>query len=131
MHSKAVKLNDHGSRRKTNMRKFQTRILSMAIGLSLAAIGLASLPAHAQNAESTYKSKCAMCHGADGKGQTPAGKAMGAHDFASPEVQKMTEEELAAIISKGKGKMPAYGSRLKESEIKDLAAYVHQLSKGK
>ncbi|HVA93826.1 MAG TPA: cytochrome c [Candidatus Dormibacteraeota bacterium] len=86
----------------------------------------------AQNgAEKTFKAKCAGCHGADGKGSTPAGKAMGAHDFASAAVQKMTDAELAEDIAKGKGKMPKYEGKLKEEEIKDLAAYVRKLGKKK
>src|SRR5664280_1521306 len=36
----------------------------------------------------TYKAKCAMCHGADGLGATPAGKAMKATSFKSPESNK-------------------------------------------
>ncbi len=82
-------------------------------------------------AESTYKAKCAGCHGADGKGSTPAGKALGAHDFASAEVQKQTDAELTEIIAKGKKKMPKYEGKLKEAEIKDLVAYVRKLGKKK
>jgi hypothetical protein len=37
------------------------------------------------------------------------GKAMGAHDFASSEVQRMSDAELSDIITNGKSKMPAYG----------------------
>lgn len=87
--------------------------------------------ASAQTAASVYKAKCAMCHGADGKGTTSAGKAMGVHDFSSDTVQKMSDEELANIISKGKNKMPSYGNKLKGPEIKDLATYVRELGKSK
>ena len=87
-------------------------------------------PLSAQDAAGTYKAKCAMCHGADGKG-TPAGIKMGAHDFASPEVQKQSDADLVQVTTKGKNKMPGYENKLKESEIKDLVAYVRQLGKGK
>jgi len=98
--------------------------------LAVLAAALWSTPALAAAAD-TYKSKCAMCHGADGKGDTPAGKKMGARDFASPDVQKMTDAELEAVTAKGKNKMPAYEKTLKEAEIKDLVAYIRQLAKGK
>lgn len=88
---------------------------------------LAISPLQAQSVEQTYKAKCAMCHGADGKADTPMGKSLGAHSFSSPEVKKESDAELAAIIAKGKNKMPSYASRLKENEIKELAAYVKQL----
>ena len=43
----------------------------------IAAIAALTLPAIAQNSgAATYTSKCQMCHGADGAGTTPAGKAM-------------------------------------------------------
>jgi len=84
-------------------------------------VGLWSTPAAADDA-ATFKTKCAMCHGADGKGDTPAGKKMGTHDFASPEVQKMSDAELTEAISKGKKKMPGYAGKLSESDIKGLVA---------
>ena len=78
----------------------------------------------AQDAAATYKAKCAMCHGADGKG----GK-MGTKDFASPEVKSMTDAQLTDAITKGKGKMPAYEGKLKDTEIKDLVTYIRSLAK--
>jgi cytochrome c6 len=81
--------------------------------------------------EKTYKAKCAGCHGADGSGRTPAGKALGAHDFASPYVRKQTDTELAEIITKGKYAMPKYADKLKDAEIKDQVAYVRELGKKK
>jgi cytochrome c6 len=99
---------------------------AIAIGLSLLIT-----PAAAQDAAATFKAKCAMCHGADGKAETPAGKKMGAHDFASPEVQKMSDAELIQVMEKGKNKMPGYAGKLKEAEIKELVAYVRTLGKGK
>ena len=80
-------------------------------------------------AADTYKSKCAMCHGADGKGNTPVGKKFGVHDFSSPEVQKMSDGELGLIIAKGKNKMPGYEKSMKEAEIKEMVTYIRQLGK--
>ena len=88
--------------------------------------------AQAQAPADLYKSKCAMCHGPDGAGATAMGKKMGAHDFRSPEVQKMTDAQLIEIITKGKAKMPAYGAgKLTAEQIKGLAGYVHELGKKK
>ncbi len=85
----------------------------------------------AQNAESTYKAKCAGCHGADGKGSTVPGKALGVHDFTSETVTKMSDSDLIGTITTGKNKMPAYGKSLKDTEIKDLVAYIRDLGKQK
>jgi cytochrome c6 len=100
-------------------------------GSVLAAIGFLNTPARANNtAEATFKAKCAMCHGADGKGETATGKAMKVKDFASEDVQKMSDEDLSDTISKGKGKMPAYKTFTPE-QVKDLAAYVRTFAKKK
>ena len=85
----------------------------------------------AQNAESTYKAKCAACHGADGKGNTSPGKALGVHDFTSETVTKMSDADLIGTVTAGKNKMPAYGKSLKDTEIKDLVAYIRELGKQK
>ena len=77
--------------------------------------------AHAQDAAALYKSKCAMCHGADGK------KTAG-HDFTSAAVQKESDAELTAVITDGKPpKMPKYGDKLKPEEVKGLVAYIRTL----
>lgn len=87
--------------------------------------------ARAQSASATYKAKCAGCHGSDGKASTGAGKALGAHDFGSEEVAKMSDADLIKTVTAGKDKMPAYGKSLKETDIKDLVAYVRELGKQK
>ena len=81
----------------------------------------------AQDAAGTFKSKCAACHGADGTGSA-MGKKMGAHDFTSADVQKMSDAELSDIITNGKNKMPKYSS-VKPEEVKGLVAYIRTLKK--
>lgn len=104
--------------------------MNQSIRMSLIALlagglfAVCSSPAVAQDAAATYKAKCAMCHGADGKG----GK-MGTRDFASPEVQKESDADLAGIISNGKGKMPKYGSKLTKDQITDLVKFIRGLQK--
>jgi len=96
----------------------------------LACAALLSSPAKAQDkGATTYKQKCATCHGADGKGDTPAGKSMKVRSFSDPETKKMTDDELAAIIEKGKNKMPAYGKSMSAEDIKGMVAYIRGLAK--
>jgi cytochrome c6 len=87
-------------------------------------VAACSSSAVAQDAAPTYKAKCAMCHGADGKG----GK-MGTRDFASAEVKAETDAQLTDTITKGKGKMPAYGGKLSDADIKGLVTYIRGLAK--
>lgn len=100
----------------------------LLILLACGVMAMGSASAVAQDAAATYKGKCAMCHGADGKG-SPTGLKMGAHDFTSADVQKETDAQLTEVISKGKGKMPAYAGKLKDTEITDLVAYIRGLAK--
>ena len=76
-----------------------------------------------------FKTKCAACHGADGKGETTMGKMNKLRDLGSPDVQKQSDEELSGIITNGKNKMPAYGKSLKPEQVKDLVAFIRSLAK--
>jgi len=77
------------------------------------AAGFAVSAARAATAEDTYAEKCALCHGADGAGQTARGKKYKLQDLRSAEIQKLTDAQLTEIISKGKGKdMPPYEKEL-------------------
>jgi cytochrome c6 len=97
---------------------------------ALAAAVALCTPAKADDKSAAlYKQKCATCHGADGKGDTPAGKGMKVRSFVDPEVAKMSDDDLAGAIEKGKGKMPAYGKSLKRDEIKAMVVYIRSLAK--
>src|SRR5438270_14066733 len=106
-----------------------------------AAIGIAALMvfamtgrASAQSAADNYKAKCQMCHGADGKADTPMGKKLNAHDFHADAVQKKSDGELFTIthegvMREGKPTMPAYKGKLTDDQIHDLVKYVRELGK--
>jgi cytochrome c6 len=102
------------------------------LGLVLGVL-LLGLPATAVSGqtpgESLYKTKCAVCHGPDGKGETAVGKANKLRDLGSPEVQKQSDDELSGIVTSGKGKMPPYGKSLKPEQIKELVAYIRSFKK--
>jgi cytochrome c6 len=102
----------------------------LLLAAAIATMFLMISPAKSQGAgESVYKTKCASCHGADGAGATPAGKVTKARDFCSEEVKKETDEEWAAVIVKGKNKMPSYDKKLTDAEVKDVVAYIRGLCK--
>ena len=110
---------------------------SWVAGITVVAVVLPKLvflsrPALADGgaAEATYKARCAMCHGPDGKGQTATGKMMKVKDFSFEEVQKMSDADLSSVISSGKGKMPPFKT-LSADQVKDLVAYIRTLGKKK
>ena len=104
------------------MKTWLIRTLMVIAALTLGAAG-----ARADDVAALYKSKCAACHGADGKGDTPAGKKLGIKDFHSPDVAKMSDAELFEITKKGKDKMPGYDGKITDDQIKELVQYVRSL----
>ena len=104
--------------------------LVCSVTLAMIAVIMASAPARSDDKSAAlYKQKCAACHGADGKGETPAGKSTKVRSFSDPDVVKMSDDELADVIDKGKGEMPGYGKSLKPEEIQGLVAYIRTLAK--
>jgi cytochrome c6 len=114
-----------------NMNRYMRRAGKGILGLLFcAAFVVLAVPAQGQDGgETLYKSKCAGCHGADGKGQTAMGKANNIRDLGSADVQAQSDDAIAVIIGNGKGKMPAYGKSLKPDQIKDLVTYIRTLKK--
>jgi mono/diheme cytochrome c family protein len=99
--------------------------LALMVGLALAT----PRPSEATQGQELFKSKCATCHGPDGKAQTAMGKMLKIKDLGSEEVQKKSDTELHDIIAKGKKPMPGYGTQLKKEQIDDLVAYIRELGK--
>ena len=77
--------------------------------------------ARAADGKETFATKCTVCHGADGKGQNVMGKKLGVKDLS---VTKLSEADIETTVNHGKGKMPAFGSRLSAGEIKAVAGFV-------
>lgn len=82
----------------------------------------------ADDSAALFKSKCAMCHGADGMANTTMAKNLGIKSYKSPEVQKTSDADLKTIITNGKGKMPSYKS-LTPEQIDGLVKYIRELGK--
>ena len=108
----------------TKMKNLGAMTLAAAL---LAGTCLFSSPAKADVAAgaATFKAKCAMCHGADGKGK----EAMKTKDLASADVQKASDADLSATITNGKPpKMPP-SKGLTPDQVKDLVSYIRSLKK--
>lgn len=106
------------------MKKVILAVVLLAVALFLI------LPNLSFAQEDIYKSKCAGCHGADGKGSA-AGKKLGAPEFSSDKVQKASGVELADFIENGGPQKKAIhafaGKGVNQAEAQKLAAYVKTL----
>ena len=84
----------------------------------------------AADTKATFDGQCAKCHGKDGRAHTTRGRFSHARDLTNAEWQnEVSDERLFNSVSKGKGKMPAYGKKLSEDQIDALVRYVRQLKR--
>ena len=105
------------------------RLLTHAVVLA-GLIAICEKPSLAQSAgETLFKTKCAACHGPDGKGEVPMGKKLAARNLSSTEVQGQSDAQLTDVMTKGKNKMPAYAGKLTKEQMADLVAYIRELGK--
>ena len=103
---------------------------SILAGGALAAI--AALAFAAPVAEN-WENHCAKCHGADGKGQTKAGKKLNVKDYTDAKVQaEMKDADIIKITAEGvkdkagKERMKGFKDELSEAEIKEFVGYIRK-----
>jgi len=76
-----------------------------------------------------YVAKCAACHSLDGSGTGTIGRSLGIASLTSPQIQARSDEELAAAISQGGGKMPVYYKKFSVQQIHQLVGYIRDLAR--
>jgi mono/diheme cytochrome c family protein len=108
--------------------KTTAKITAACVTLLLAAAVSSAAPV-AEN----WENHCAKCHGADGKGQTKAGKKLNAKDYTDAKVQaEMKDEDMLKSIvdgvfdKGGKEKMKSYKDELSTAESQELVAYIRK-----
>lgn len=80
-----------------------------------------------------WENHCAKCHGADGKGQTKAGRKLKVQDYTDAKAQaSFTDAEAIKATAdgvtdkNGKERMKGYKDELSGKEIEELVAYVRK-----
>ena len=82
----------------------------------------------ANPAAQLYAANCQACHGTTGTPAAGMVRMMGAMpDFAT--VTAPADSVWVHAITAGKGKMPAFGSRLQPAQVRSLVAYLRSLKK--
>ena len=109
----------------------KTRKLTIIVLMSAVALFvlLPNLMWAADDAAALFKTKCAMCHGADAAGK-PAAKIP---SLISAEAKKLSDADLTdAIANGGKSQKPMHAFSKKgitPEQIKSLVAYIRTLQK--
>jgi mono/diheme cytochrome c family protein len=105
-------------------RTIRCQVALAAVVILAGAVGFAQSPG-----EATYKAKCQSCHGAEGTPNPGIAKAMGVKPASDPSVKSLTEAQMIASTTNGKGKMPAYKGKLTDAEIKASVDYFRTFAK--
>ena len=96
--------------------------------LLLCLTAVLSVPALAQDSGADlFKVHCVVCHGADGSGDTPAGKIFKAASLTDPLVTTKSNDELHTVIKNGKNKMPTFKDKLTDAQIDTIIGYIRKL----
>jgi len=102
--------------------------LFSTVAIASRAIARDAAAAPAADAGSIFNSKCAKCHGHDGRSKTMRGKLTHARDLSDANWQgEVSDERLFNSISNGKGKMPSFKKKIADSDIDALVSYVRRL----
>ena len=103
--------------------------------LAAATFVLAAFTGYADNCEeakANWDRHCSKCHGKTGAADTPIAKKMEIKDYTNPEsLADLSDEELFNMTKDGvEGtKMPGFGKKLSDEEIKGLVAYMRSMAK--
>lgn len=97
------------------------RLLAMAFAIiTVATLGWAN-PALADGAATLFSGNCAACHANGGNVLNPA-KTLSLADLEKN--GKDSVEAIAYQVTNGKAPMPAFGGRLTDDQIAEVAEYV-------
>jgi mono/diheme cytochrome c family protein len=112
-----------------------TVCLAVIFGAALGLLHLGWAPASADESEGAapegaalYEANCVKCHGADGKADTPVGRAMKAVSLVDP---KWSSEGSADAVVAGFRENPkhkAVASKVSDDDLRAIAVYLHKLA---
>jgi mono/diheme cytochrome c family protein len=102
----------------------QFAVALAAVVLMAGAVGFAQ-----SSGEAIYKAKCQSCHGAEGTPNPGIAKMMGVKPVSDPSVKSLSEAQMIADTTNGKGKMPAFKGKLTDAQIKASVDYFRTFAK--
>ena len=94
------------------------------LGLVLAA----PVPALAGDGKALYEANCQKCHGADGKGDTPMGRAMKAASLVDPKWASAETPDNIVSAFRENPKHKAIAAKVSDDDLRAIAPYLGELA---
>lgn len=109
--------------------RFATSVVATVLLLGPTALAQAD-----KKAERAWKSKCASCHGAAGKGDTDKGKELKVEDMSGAKYQgkkdaELTKAVLDGVKADGKEVMPGFKDGVTPEQAEALVKYTRTFKK--
>ena len=95
----------------------------LLMSLAVVSAFVASSARAADDGSNIYRTRCAMCHGPDGKG-TEIGKKMGSRALGA---SKLEASDIEKLVADGHGTARPLEDRLTAEQIKAVSAHVRTL----
>jgi cytochrome c6 len=108
----------------------KTNLSSKIAIVALLLTCLVGWSARAEDAGSIWATKCASCHGKDGKGGTMMGRKLAIKDLTDPKVQaSFTDADATKTIKEGDStkKMKGFADKLSDADVTALVAHIRSL----
>ena len=116
----------HAFALKSTMRQLIAAALALVVGLMAPSVAMAADSAHGGQ---IFSANCAACHA--GGGNVVNGQRTLSQDDLKAYLTNYNdghEEAIAYQVTNGKNGMPAFGPKLSDADIADVAAYVESQS---
>ena len=115
---------------------FSSGMVSLALMLSLMAYAEKKNPVEptqdsVAKGQSVYKKNCQMCHGEKGRGDGPAARNLKEKPFNftdKAKMEKLTDEEMFNVVSKGQDPMPPFERKLSETDRWHVINFIRTLA---
>jgi mono/diheme cytochrome c family protein len=101
--------------------------LAAVLGM-LGLLLLGSGPAWADEGAALYAANCAKCHGADGRAETPVGKAMKVASLVHPKWAAEGSADALVAAFRANPKHKAVASNVSDADLRAIAVHVRGLA---
>ena len=104
------------------------RSSSALLAVVLGVLSLGPSPASAEDGAKLYEANCVKCHGADGHGDTPMGKAMKATSLVAPKWAAKDSADAVVSAFHANPKHKSIASKVSDDDLRAIAVHIRELA---